>query len=187
MKKFFLIISFFVLIFNYYQSVIIAQTEISTEVQESKIEKKLASINIKDLTGKIVNTADFDNGDKPMVINFWATWCKPCIEELNTINELYTDWQDETGVKIIAISIDDSRNSKRVAPFIKAKDWGYEVYLDENSDFKRAMGVNNPPHTYVLDGNKNIIYEHNGYAPGDEVNLFNEIKKAILPQGQENK
>lgn len=167
MKKNFLAISLFFAIF------LINSTLFSQETT-----KKIANVNLKDLAGKTVSTADFDNDGKPIVISFWATWCKPCLEELNTINEVYEEWQEETGVKFIAVSIDDSRNSKRVAPFVKARCWNYEVYLDQNSDFKRAMGVNNPPHTYVLDGNKNIVYEHNGYAPGDEINLLKEIKKA---------
>lgn len=149
------------------------------QVFAQETNKKLASAQIKDMSGNIINTNDFDNEGKPIVISFWATWCKPCLEELNTISDLYEDWREETGVKIIAVSIDDSRNSKRVAPFVKSKQWEYEVYLDENSDFKRAMGVTNPPHTYVLDANKNIVYEHNGYAPGDENNLLKEIKKTL--------
>jgi len=138
--------------------------------------KSIPSVNLKDLVGKTINSNDFDNDGKPIVISFWATWCKPCIEELNTIAALYDEWVEETGVKLIAVSIDDSRNSKRVAPFTKSKKWKFEVYLDENSDFKRAMGVSNPPHTFLLDGNKNIVFEHNGYASGDEIYLYEKIK-----------
>ena len=147
----------------------------------SDVEKgrSVPNVNIKDLVGKTINSKDFDNDGKPIVIAFWATWCKPCLEELNTITELYDDWVEETGVKIIAVSIDDSRNSKRVAPFVKARKWKFEVYLDENSDFRRAMGVSNPPHTFLLDGNKNIVFEHNGYAAGDEIHLYEEIKKIV--------
>jgi peroxiredoxin len=141
--------------------------------------KSIPAINLKDLLGKTINSRDFDNDGKPIVISFWATWCKPCIEELNTIAELYDAWNIETGVKVIAISIDDSRNSKRVAPFVKSRKWQFEVYLDENSDFKRAMGVSNPPHTFLLDYSKNVVFEHNGYAAGDELHLLEEIKKAI--------
>ena len=141
--------------------------------------KPIPSVNLKDLVGKTINTKDFDNAGKPIIIAFWATWCKPCLEELNTISELYDDWIEETGAKIIAVSIDDSRNSKRVAPFVKARKWKFDVYLDENSDFRRAMGVSNPPHTFLLDGNKNIVFEHNGYAAGDEIHLYDEIKKVV--------
>ena len=143
--------------------------------------KTLPNVNIKDLMGRTVSAQDFENDGKPIVLCFWATWCKPCLEELATINELYEKWREETGVKIIAISIDDSRNSRRVAPFVKARDWQYEIYLDENSDLRRALGVNNPPHTFLLDGDRNIVYEHNGYAAGDEIKLFERIKKIVRP------
>jgi peroxiredoxin len=97
--------------------------------------------------------------------------------ELNTIDEVYAKWQKETGVKIYAISIDDSRNSRRVAPFVKGRGWNYEVMLDENSDFKRAMNVSNPPHTFLFDGNGKLVYTHNGYAPGDEKELYAKLKE----------
>jgi thiol-disulfide isomerase/thioredoxin len=154
---------------------IISGISVSTFAQSST--STLPNVKVKDLSGKTINIQDIDNEGKPIVISFWATWCKPCLEELNTIAELFEEWKEETGVKYIAISIDDSRNSKKVAPFAKAKDWKYEIYLDENSDLKRAMGVNNPPQTFLLNKDKNIVFQHNGFAPGDEVKLYEEIKK----------
>lgn len=147
-----------------------------TTAAEAKDTKKIPSVKVKNLKGRKVDAAKFDNDGKPYIINFWATWCKPCILELNNINEQYAKWQKETGVKVIAVSIDDSRNSRRVAPFIKGRGWDYEVYLDENSDLKRAMNVSNPPHTFLYDGEGNLVYEHNGYAPGDEDKLYKKIK-----------
>jgi cytochrome c biogenesis protein CcmG/thiol:disulfide interchange protein DsbE len=145
----------------------------------SKKQSEIPSVRLKDLQGNQIDTKTFGNDGKPFVINFWATWCKPCIQELNNINDVYPDWVDETGVKIIAISIDDSRNSRKVAPFINGRGWEYEVYIDENSDFKRAMNVNNPPHTFLYDGDGNLVYEHNGYAPGDEKALYKKIKALV--------
>jgi len=147
---------------------------ISLQAQDNK---KLPSVNVKDLDGKVFNTSNIHNDGKPIVISFWATWCKPCIQELANMHDLYQKWQKETGVKVIAVSIDDSRSSKKVKPFISGRSWTYEFLLDENSEFKRAMNVNNPPHTFLIDGNGNIVYEHNGYAPGDEKKLYQEIKK----------
>ena len=144
---------------------------------QAQDNKKLPSVNVKDLDGKVFNTSNINNNGKPIVISFWATWCKPCIQELANMHDLYEKWQNETGVKVIAVSIDDSRSSKKVKPFISGRSWTYEFLLDENSEFKRAMNVNNPPHTFLIDGNGNIVYEHNGYAPGDEKKLYQEIKK----------
>lgn len=141
-------------------------------------DNDIPSVTVLDLKNKQVDTKTFSNNGKPIVILFWATWCKPCIQEMKAINEVYDDWQEQTGVKIIAISIDDSRSSKKVAPFIKGRDWKFEVYIDENGDFRRAMNVNNPPHSFIIDGKGKIIWQHNGYAPGDEESMLKEIKKA---------
>jgi cytochrome c biogenesis protein CcmG, thiol:disulfide interchange protein DsbE len=137
----------------------------------------LPSVSVKDLKGNTLSSSSFDNNGKPIIISFWATWCKPCIEELNAINDMYVDWVDETGVKLIAVSIDDARNAARVRPFVLGKGWEYEIYLDENSDLRRALNVNNPPHTFLLNGNKEIVWQHNGYVPGDEDVLFELVKK----------
>ncbi len=139
--------------------------------------RKIPSILVKKLDGSKFNTAMISNDGKPVVISFWATWCKPCKKELDAIAENYGDWQKETGVKLIAISVDDARSSGKVVTDVKTKGWTYEVYIDENQDFQRAMGVNNVPHTFIVDGKGDIVYSHNSYADGDEDILFEHIKK----------
>ncbi len=143
----------------------------------SYAQKKLPSVEVKSLDNKVVKTSEISNDGKPIILSFWATWCKPCIKELNAINDIYEEMQEETGVKLIAISIDDSRSSNRVAPFVNARNWEYEILMDVNSNFKRAMNVQNIPHTFLIDKNKKIVWEHTSYTDGDEEELFDEVKK----------
>lgn len=138
-------------------------------------ERTIPSATLKGMDGKNYNSSDFQNDGKPIVISFWATWCAPCKRELSAIAEVYDDWQEETGVKLIAISIDDARSKSRVLPYVNGSAWDYEVYLDENQDFKRLMGVNNVPHTFLVDGNGHIVWQHNNYADGDEIELYKMI------------
>ena len=141
------------------------------------VKKPMPVVNVKNLKGEQVSTSSFVNDGRPVIISFWATWCKPCIRELSKINELYPDWQEETGVRIVAVSIDDARNSQRVAPFVKGKNWDFDVVIDENQDLKRAMNVNDIPHTFLVNGKGEIVWQHIAYAPGDEEHLYNELKK----------
>ena len=137
----------------------------------------LPTVQLKNMAGEAISTGDLVTAGSPTLICFWATWCSPCKRELNNYAELYEDWQDETGVKLVAISIDDTRSMMRVAPYVNASDWDYEVYLDSNSELKRAMGVQTVPHTFLLNGKNEIVWQHKGYVDGDEDELLEQIKK----------
>ncbi len=137
----------------------------------------LPKIDLKGLDGKVVNTSSFANDGKPLVVSFWATWCKPCVKELDVYAEHYSDWKAETGVKIVAISVDNARSMSRVSPFVGGKGWEFDVYLDSNEDFKRAMNVVNVPHTFLLDGAGNVVWQHTSYADGDEEELLALLRK----------
>jgi thiol-disulfide isomerase/thioredoxin len=139
--------------------------------------KKLPSVTIKTVDGKTIKTSDISNNGKPIIISFWALWCKPCQKELSTIAEVYDEWQKETGVKLVAVSIDDARSSARVLPTVNGNNWSYEVLLDVNGDFKRAMNVNMIPHTFLLNGNGEIVWQHTSFAEGSELELIELVRK----------
>ena len=153
---------------------ILAVFVLSASSQETT--KTVPSVDIKTLSGESFNTSDISN-DGPIFLSFWATWCKPCIKELIAIDENYVDWQDETGLKVYAVSIDDSKSMNRVAPFVNGRAWEFEILMDSNSEFKKAMNVINVPHSFILDKNGKIVWQHTSYAPGDEIEIYEIIKK----------
>ena len=137
--------------------------------------QNLPNVVLKDIEGNAVQTTSKVQRDGPTVFCFWATWCSPCKRELNNYAELYEDWTDETGVKIVAVSIDDQRSVNRVAPYVNSVGWEFDVLLDPNREFARSLNVNNVPHTFVVNSQGTVVWSHNNYADGDEYELFEEL------------
>ena len=140
---------------------------------------QLPSISLKDLNGKTVSTDTLSNGGRPFIIDFFATWCKPCNRELDAISEVYDEWREETGVKLIAVSIDQAQNINKVKPLVDNHDWNYDVLLDPNGDFKRALGIQMIPYVLIVDGKGQIVYKHNGYTDGAETELIEKVRELI--------
>lgn len=137
----------------------------------------LPSVDIQTLEGTTYNTSKMGNYKKPVIIIFWESFCKSSNAELDIIAENFTDWVEETGVTVIAVSIDDVKTQSKVQPLVSSKGWEFEFFMDVNRDFKRAMSVNICPHTFLLDNNGNVVWQMIGYAAGQEIELYENIKK----------
>ena len=136
----------------------------------------LPDVKIENQEGKVVSIREVIDGT-PMIISFWSTTCKPCIMELNAINNNLPDWLEEVDMKVVAVSVDDARTVSRARAMTKGQGWDdYVCLYDKNQDFKRAMNVSLTPHTFIVDGKGNIVYSHSGYTPGSEQELFEKIK-----------
>ena len=141
-------------------------------------QNKLPNVSLKGIDNKSVNVANFNNSEKPVIVSFWATWCGPCIKELESIKTKYAQWQKEYGVELVAISIDDSKTINRVKPMVTSKGWKYKVLLDTNQDLKRALNVVNVPYTMVLYKGK-VMFTHSNYTPGIENKIEQELNEII--------
>ena len=140
---------------------------------------ELPTVTLKTIDGKTVNTDTLKNDGKPFIIDFFTTWCKLCNRELADIAEVYDEWKEETGVKIFAVSIDQAQNMNKVKPLVNNHSWEYDVLLDPNSDFKRALGIQTIPFVLICDGKGNIVYKHNGYTDGAEEELIEKVRELI--------
>lgn len=148
---------------------------VSGFTQKTREGQELPSVKLKNLNGKEVDLKAYRDNGKITVISFWATWCKPCIEELDNLSVLYPEWKEEFDVEILAISIDESRNAMKVRPLVHGRGWEYEVLLDANSDTKRALHFNTIPYTVMVDKSGRVVYKHSGYFEGDEYALEDKL------------
>ncbi len=143
------------------------------------VSAQLPKVTLKDISGKAVSTDTLSNNGRPFIIDFFATWCKPCNRELDAIAEVYDEWVEETGVKIFAVSIDQAQNINKVKPLVDNHGWDYDVLLDPNSDLKRALGIQMIPYTLIVDGQGQIVYKHNGYTDGAEEELIEKVRELV--------
>lgn len=140
---------------------------------------QLPSLSLKSIDGETVRTQELSNDGKPFIIDFFATWCKPCNRELSAIADVYADWVEETGVKLIAVSIDKAQNTNKVKPLVDQHGWEYEVLLDPNSDFLRAMGGTSIPYVVIVSGQGEVVYKHSGYTEGAEEEIIEKVRELL--------
>ena len=133
------------------------------------------TVNIKSLDGKQVSTADYTSKGKITIVSFWATWCTPCKRELDVLNELYSEWVEKYDIQLLAITIDDARGLAKVPSMVQTKGWEFTVLADSKQELQQALSFQTIPQTFLLNGKGEIVYAHNGYNPGDELELEKKI------------
>ena len=141
---------------------------------------QMPAITLNDMNGGQVRVDTLAAG-RPTIISFFATWCKPCNRELTAIADVYDEWQEETGLQLVAVSIDEAQTAQKVKPLVDGHGWPYRILLDPNSELKRALGIQLIPFVLITDGKGNIVYKHNGYTDGAEDELIEQVRKLATP------
>lgn len=142
---------------------------------------QVPSVTVEDSKGESFNTKELLKEGTPMIISFWSTSCKPCIRELDAVYDALPDWLEEADFRVVAVSTDDSRLLAKAKSFAEGRGWGeeYTLLFDKNQDFMRAMNVSVVPHVFVVDAKGKVVYSHTSYVPGNELELFEAIKKSL--------
>ena len=142
-------------------------------------QKTVPNVTVKTLDGQTINLKDYIlKSGKTVILDFWATWCSPCKKELDAIADYYEEWQDEYNVELIAITIDNQRALPKVPGMVESKGWTYTIFAGNEESMRNAFNFQTIPQTLVATKDGVIVYEHNGYVPGDEVELEEQVAKA---------
>lgn len=143
-------------------------------------QRRLPQVTLEDMQGRHCEIQQVLNDSLPVVLTFWSTTCKPCIQELDALSEVFEEWKKIVDFKVVAISTDDSRAALKVRPMVEGREWPFRVLLDKNQALKRAMNVSSIPFLFVLDKTGKVIYSHNGYTPGAETEVLNVLNRLKL-------
>lgn len=138
--------------------------------------QQIPTLELKDAKGKTVTTASLIDHKTPFAITFWASWCRPCQLELETLADVASDWKEP--VRIYAICVDDARSISRAKALAASSDWPVTVLYDTNAKFAKVMDVATIPHVFVFDKEGKRIYSHSGFIPGDENTLIEKLTGA---------
>lgn len=150
----------------------------TTTKSTTATNNELPNIELKDLNGNRINIKSLGDSSKITIITFWATWCKPCIKELNNTLDFIDDWKTKYNVQYFAVSVDDAKTTNSVRPLATALnyDYNYHILLDPNKDLARTMNVNNPPMIFIYDVSGKLVYSHMGYTEGGEYDIDDKLK-----------
>ena len=140
-------------------------------------EKIAPNFKAETLDGKKIELSKLlENG--PVLISFWATSCKPCIEELNDIKESYAEFENK-GLKFLAISQDGPRSVSKVRGLVSSLRWKYIVVLDTDMNISKKYQVLGIPHTVLITKDGKIAYTHTTYRKGDDKILKDKIAELL--------
>ena len=137
----------------------------------------LAGLRLQDLEGQSVELASY-LGKGPLILDFWATWCKPCITALPELQRLHTDLTPR-GVQIVGVNEDGPRNAPKVKPFAKTHGIDFPIVLDLNRAAQSQLQVSVLPTTLLLDSKGTVVRTSFGYRPG-EIDALRKAAEALL-------
>jgi len=133
----------------------------------------IADFQLKDIDGQTKKFSEV-KGEKLTLVDFWATWCKPCLKAIPKLAAIARDYEAR-GVRVVSINTDSPRNSGKVKPFVRMYKMNYTVLLDPNGIITARLNVNAYPTLFIVNEKNEILYTHIGFRPGDGEQLRKKL------------
>jgi cytochrome c biogenesis protein CcmG, thiol:disulfide interchange protein DsbE len=137
-------------------------------------QKTVINVALPDARGNTVELKDIIAPNKPTFMSFWASWCKPCIEEISVVDRMIKN--DHLGVNFVIINIDEERTLGRAKSIAKQKSWSAWALFDTNQSYMKQLGVQNLPQSNIYDSRKALRASFNAYIRGDELKYLELLK-----------
>jgi len=154
-----------------------------TNPATGSVRTALGELRLPDLDGRMVTLSSYlDRG--PVVLDFWATWCKPCLTAIPELNALY-DELEPRGLQVVGINEDGQRNAAKVKPFVRTQDIHFPVLLDLNRAAQSRLNAPALPTTLLLDRDGNVVHTTFGYRPGEIQQLRAKIEALLTAKPAE--
>ena len=147
----------------------------ATSLASSGLEGQAApDFALKSSSGENLRLSEY-RGDVVM-INFWATWCGPCRQEMPLLDELYTRYE-RVGFNLLGVNIDD--DSRRAMQMIEELGVSFPVLFDARKEVSKLYEVEAMPVTVLVDREGNVRYVHLGYKPGYEEKYLDQVRSLL--------
>jgi thiol-disulfide isomerase/thioredoxin len=147
------------------------------------VKPVLESLKLENLDGEVQPLSTYLE-DGPLLIDFWATWCKPCLVALPELQQLYTDLS-EHGLQMLGINEDGPRNASKVKPFIRSHGYTFPVVLDLNREAQRRLNALTLPTTLLLDREGTVVHASFGFRKGETEQLRAKIEELLAVEADE--
>lgn len=144
-------------------------------IQKTVNYKDASSFSLYDVSGKLV-VLDSLVKKGPVIMSFWALWCKMCIKELDALRPYYPQIES-LGVSFLAISQDKAKSKDEVKSFVAGRKWQYKIVLDPENKLRKSYNVQVMPTLFIVNQDKKIVFTHQGYKPGDEKKVLEKIRE----------
>jgi cytochrome c biogenesis protein CcmG/thiol:disulfide interchange protein DsbE len=117
----------------------------------------------------------------PVLLDFWATWCKPCIKAMPKLQEIHEGYKDQ-GLTVVGVNEDGPRGQSKVKPFLRARKLTFPIALDSDGGLMKRMRVTALPTTILVDRDGEIVYRRAGFTKGSEKDLIKAIEALMTPK-----
>jgi cytochrome c biogenesis protein CcmG/thiol:disulfide interchange protein DsbE len=136
------------------------------------------TFELENMDGDEITEEDAFTGGELYLVDFWASFCRPCSQYLPHLAEMVSDYQDR-GLKVVIFCVDEAGNISVARSTLAAEDYPFDIYFDPESEVRNELGVRMIPTTVMFDPSGEELWRHVGYSSGDEEEVREKVEEFL--------